>query len=193
MSIGTMHHGGSARSVPWGDVLLSAVASVSWALIGMAGTAALGLHLLGADAAASLGPMTAALVALGAGGSVTPSGNVSAFGLKGAQADTALQITPLGVSLAGALLLSWFFLRSLRGAGVVIAPAELLARAGAVVALFVATLGGLAWAGHDVITIDGGRLGLDRVTGGGGLGKITDKLPGGLGDLGGLLPGRIDD
>ncbi|WP_329298889.1 streptophobe family protein [Streptomyces sp. NBC_00659] len=194
MSIGTMHHGGSARRVPWGDVLLSAVASVSWALIGMAGTAALGLHLLGADAAASLGPMTAAMVALGAGGTVTPSGNVSAFGLKGAQAHTAIQITPLGVGLVGALLLSWFFLRSLRGAGVVITPAELLARAGSVVALFVATLGGLAWAGHDVITIDGDKLGLGKAAGGdGGLGSITDKLPGGLGDLGGLLPGRIDD
>ncbi|MGC4986253.1 streptophobe family protein [Streptomyces sp. DT193] len=194
MSIGTMHHGGSARSVPWGDVLLSAVASVSWALIGMAGTAALGLHLLGADAAASLGPMTAAMVALGAGGTATPSGNVSAFGLKGAQAHTAIQITPLGVGLVGALLLSWFFLRSLRGAGVVITPAELLARAGSVVALFVATLGGLAWAGHDVITIDGDKLGLGKAAGGGGgLGSITDKLPGGLGDLGGLLPDRIDD
>ncbi|MGW1067042.1 streptophobe family protein [Streptomyces aureus] len=192
MSMGTTHHGGGTGRVPWGDVLLSAVASVSWALIGMAGTAALGLHLLGADAAASLGPMTAALVALGAGGSVTPSGNVSAFGLKGAEADTALQITPLGVSLAGALLLSWFFLRSLRGAGVVLAPAELLARAGSVVGLFVATLGGLAWAGHDVVTIDGDKLGLGKATGGGGgLGSITDKLPGGLGDLGGLLPDRI--
>ncbi|MGW7267333.1 streptophobe family protein [Streptomyces sp. NPDC054842] len=183
------------RKVPWGDVLLSAIAAVSWALIAMAGTAALGLHLLGADAAGSLGPMTAAVVALGAGGSVTPSGDVSAFGLEGAEATTALQITPLGVGLVGALLLSWFFLRSLRGAGVVIAPAELLARAGSVVALFVATLGGLAWAGHDVVTIDGGQLGLDKVTGG-GLDDITDELPGGLGDIGdigGLLPDRIGD
>ncbi|MET9904905.1 streptophobe family protein [Streptomyces sp. NPDC006446] len=194
MSIGTTQHGGSTKRVPWGDVLLSATASVSWALIGMAGTAALGLHLLGADATASLGPMTAAVVALGAGGAVTPSGDVSAFGLKGAEAHTAIQITPLGVGLVGALLMSWFFLRSLRGAGVVITPSELLARTGSVIVLFVATLGGLAWAGHDVITIDGGELGLDKVTGGGGgLGDITDKLPGGLGDLGGLLPDKIGD
>lgn len=154
---GTAKSGTRGTQVPWGDVVLSAIASVSWALIGMAGTAALGLHLLEADASGSLGPMTAAVVALGAGGSVTPSGDVSAFGLKGAEAHTAVTITPLGVSLVGALLLSWFFLRSLRAAGVVIAPAELLARAGAVVTLFVATLGGLAWAGHDVITIDGAR------------------------------------
>ncbi|WP_123964255.1 streptophobe family protein [Streptomyces sp. TLI_185] len=183
----------SATRVPWGDVLLSAIASVSWALIGMAGTAALGLHLLEADASGSLGPMTAAVVALGAGGSVTPSGDVSAFGLKGAQAHTAVTITPLGVSLVGALLLSWFFLRSLRAAGVVIAPAELLARAGAVVALFVATLGGLAWAGHDVITIDGGSLGLDKLPGGGGGGGGGVDIPGlgDIGNIGGLLPDNI--
>ncbi|MFI8892772.1 streptophobe family protein [Streptomyces paradoxus] len=182
---------GTARDdvrVPWGDVLMSAVAAVSWALIGMAGTAALGLRLLEADTAGSLGPMTAAVVALGAGGSVTPSGEVSAFGLTGAEADTAIEITPLGVSLVGAVLLSWFFLRSLRAAGVVISRAELLARAGAVVALFVAMLGGLAWAGHDVITIDGGSLGLDDVTGGSGGVEIP-----GLGDVGGLLPDRLGD
>ncbi|MGW1958193.1 streptophobe family protein [Streptomyces sp. NPDC001920] len=177
--------------LPWGDVLLSAIAAVSWALIGMAGTAALGLHLLEADTASSLGPMTAAVVVLGAGGSVTPSGDVSAFGLTGAEATTAIEITPLGVSLAGAVLLAWFFLRSLRRAGVVIAPAELLARAGAVVVLFVATLGGLAWAGHDVVTIDGGSLGLDDLPGGGGDGGGIE-IPG-VGDVGGLLPDRIGD
>ncbi|WMD07872.1 streptophobe family protein [Streptomyces sp. FXY-T5] len=174
--------------VPWGDVLMSAVAAVSWALIGMAGTAALGLRLLEADSAGSSGPMTAAVVALGAGGSVTPSGDVSAFGLTGAEAETAIEITPLGVSLVGAVLLAWFFLRSLRAAGVVISPAELLARAGSVVVLFVAMLGGLAWAGHDVVTIDGGSLGLDDVTGGGG----GIDVPG-LGDIGGLLPDRLGD
>ncbi|MFD7401065.1 streptophobe family protein [Streptomyces sp. NPDC059866] len=181
------------RKLPWVDILLSAIASVSWALIGMAGTAALGLHLLEADSAGSLGPMTAAVVALGAGGSVTPSGDVSAFGLSGAEATTALEITPLGVSLVGALLLSWFFLRSLRTAGVVVAPAELLARAGAVVALFVATLGGLAWAGHDVITIDGGSLGLDELPGGSGSGGIEIPGLGDVGDIGGLLPDRVGD
>ncbi|MGW0573179.1 streptophobe family protein [Streptomyces tauricus] len=181
---------GQGRRVPLGDVLLSSIAAVSWALIGMAGVAALGLHLLGADETASLGPMTAALMALGAGGSVTPSGDMSAFGLEGAQADTALQITPLGVSLVGALLLSWFFLRSLRAAGAVISPAELVARAGTVAALFVAMLGGLAWAGHDIITIDGGSLGLDELPGGG----VPDdvEVPG-LGDIGGLLPDRLGD
>lgn len=190
MSASTYVGTSKGARLPWGDILLSAVAAVSWALIGMAGTAALGLHLLEADSASSLGPMTAAVVALGAGGSVTPSGDVSAFGLTGAEATTAIEMTPLGVSLVGAVLLSWFFLRSLRGAGVVIAPAELLARAGTVVALFVATLGGLAWAGHDVITIDGSSLGLDDLPGGGGGGGL--EIPG-VGDIGGLLPDQVGD
>ncbi|MBY8846426.1 streptophobe family protein [Streptomyces sp. SP2-10] len=186
--VGTARH---RAPLPWGHILLSAIAAVSWALTGMAATAALGLHLLQADSAGSLGPMTAAVVALGAGGSVSPAGDVSAFGLKGAEAHTAVEITPLGVSLVGALLLSWFFLRSLRAAGVVIAPAELLARAGSVAVLFTAVLGGLAWAGHDVVTIDGGSLGLDKLPGGGDTGGGL-SLPG-LGDVSGLLPDRIGD
>ncbi|MFG3186577.1 streptophobe family protein [Streptomyces nigra] len=185
--------GDSGRGIgpPWVDVLLSAVVAVSWALIGMAGTAALGLHLLGADETAALGPMSAAVVALGVGGSVTPSGDVSAFGLTGAEAATAVDVTPLGVGLVGALLLAWLFLRSLRAAGDVIAPSELLARAGTVVALFVAMLGGLAWAGHDVVTIDGGALGLDDVPGAGGGVEVPGL--GDIGDIGGLLPDRIGD
>ncbi|MEY7978687.1 streptophobe family protein, partial [Streptomyces pilosus] len=175
--------------VPWVDVLVSAVASVSWALIGMVGAAALGLRLLDADAAGSLGPMTAAVVALGAGGAVTPSGDMSAYGLSGAQAGTAVDFTPLGVSLVGALLLSFFFLRSLRAAGVVVSPAELLARAGAVVALFVAMTGGLVRAGHGVVTVDGGSLGLDDLP---GMGGGEAEIPG-LGDVGGLLPDRAGD
>ncbi|MEU1461806.1 streptophobe family protein [Streptomyces sp. NPDC005727] len=178
------------KPLPWVDILLSAVAAVSWALAGMTATAALGLHLLRADAAGSLGPLTAAVVALGAGGSVSPSADVSAFGLKGAEVHTAVEITPLGVSLTGALLLSGFFLRSLRTAGVVIAPSELLARAGTVVALFVAMLGGLARIGHGVVPVDGGSLGLGELPGGGGKGGTG--IPG-LGDIGGLLPDRIGD
>lgn len=195
MSKQNVGHGiGHGRSVPWGEVLFSAIAAVSWALIGMAGTAALGLHLLEADSAGELGPMTAAVVALGAGGSVTPSGDVSVFGLEGVQTTTAIEITPLGVSLVGALLLSWFFLRSLRGAGVVVAPAELLVRAGMVVGLFVALMVGLAWAGHSVITLDGSELGLDELPGGEDLGGMEIPGLGDVGDIGGgLLPDRLRD
>ncbi len=178
--------------VPWVDVVLASVATVSWALVGMAGAAALGLHLLGADSTASLGPMTAAVVVLAVNGSVTPSGDVSAFGLDGAQAETAVDFTPLGVGLVGALFLVYFFLRSLRRAGPYIPGSELAARAGGVVTLFVATIGGLAWAGHDVVTLDGAELGLDpgRIPGAGGDGGL--EVPG-LGDIGGLLPDRLGD
>ncbi|GAA3369681.1 streptophobe family protein [Streptomyces sannanensis] len=178
----------------WGDALLASVAAVSWALVGMVGTAALGLHLLGADTAGSLGPMTAAVVVLAIGGSVSPSGDVSAFGLDASEARTAVDITPLGVALVGALLLALFFLRSLRSAGKVIGAAELAVRAGAVAALFVTLTGGLAWAGHDLITFDGTALGLDKVPDGGGAGGgLAGILPDGLGDLGGLLPDRLGD
>ncbi|MFD3442697.1 streptophobe family protein [Streptomyces sp. NPDC058685] len=185
---------GSDDKVPWVDVVLSSIAAVSWALVGMAGAAALGLHLLGADASASLGPMTAAVVVLAVNGSVTPSGDVSAFGLDGATAETAVDFTPLGVGLFGALLLAYVFLRSLRRAGPHISGGELGARAGGVVVLFVATVGGLAWAGHDVITIDGAELGLDgAIPGTGGDGGIEVPGLGDIGDIGGLLPDRIGD
>ncbi|AYG83720.1 hypothetical protein DWB77_05918 [Streptomyces hundungensis] len=169
-------------AIRWGDVVLTSIASVSWALVAMAGTAALGLHLLGADAAGALGPMTAAVVVLGVGGSVTPSGDVSAFGLSGAQARTAVDVAPLGVGLAGALLLAFFFLRSLRAAGTRIRGAELAARAAVLVLVFVAVVAGLARIGHDLVTLDG----TDLVPGGA-------KVPGipGIGDIGGLLPGRL--
>src|SRR5690606_23570980 len=115
---------------------------------------------------------------------------VSAVGLSGAQATTAVEITPLGVSLVGALLLAFFFLRSLRTAGAVVTAADLLARAGAVLALCVAMAGGLVWAGHDVVTLDGRSLGLDGLPGGDGDGT---GLPGpvDLPGVEGLLPDRV--
>ncbi|MFI1283909.1 streptophobe family protein [Streptomyces sp. NPDC020858] len=170
------------RRIRWGDVLLSAVAAVGWSLIVMAAVAASGLHLLGADAAGgSLGAMTAAVVVLAVGGTVTPSGDVSAFGVTGAGAQTSLDVMPLGVSLAGALVLAWVFLRSLRGGA---GPGETAARVAALTALLVATAGGLAWAGHDVVTLDGTAA----------LPKTPAKveIPG-IGDIGGLLPDRIGD
>ncbi|MGP3685108.1 streptophobe family protein [Streptomyces sp. IBSNAI002] len=175
------------RRIRWGDVLVSAVAAAGWSLAAMAGVAALGLHLLGADAAGgSLGAMTAAAVVLAVGGTVTPSGDVSVFGAGlaggagGAGAEASLDVMPLGVGLAGALVLAHLFLRSLRAGAPV---AELLARAVVVVALFVAAAGVLAWAGHDVVTLDGAAL--PRT-------PARIEVPG-IGDVGGLLPDRIGD
>ncbi|MER6252615.1 streptophobe family protein [Streptomyces sp. NPDC001584] len=173
------------RRIRWGDVLLSAVAAVGWSLIVMAGVAGLGLHLLGADASdaagGSLGAMTAATVVLAVGGTVTPWGDVSVLGVTGAGAETSLDVMPLGVSLAGALVLASLFLRSLRaGAG----HGETAARVAALGALLVATAGGLAWAGHDVVTLDG-TLPLPKT-------PAKVEIPG-IGDIGGLLPDRIGD
>ena len=166
--------GMTGRSTPWARVLLAAVASVSWAFLGMAGVAALGLHLLGADAAGSLGPMTAAAVEMAVGGKVRPTGDVGAFGINGSQAHAAIGITPLGVSLVGALLLAWVFLRSLRSAGVTIRPAELVARVVTTAVLFLAVLGGLAWAGQDTVAINGGKLAPPK----GATDDLLNKLPG---------------
>lgn len=169
------------RRIRWGDVVLSAIAATGWALVVMAGVAALGLHLLGADAAGgSLGAMTAAVVVLAIGGTVTPSGDVSVLGVTGPGAQTSLDVMPLGVGLAGALVLARIFLRSVRtGAG----PGELAARAVSVAVLLVAAAGGLARAGHDVVTLDGPRLPSTPP-------KVV--VPG-IGDIGGLLPDRIGD
>ncbi|MEU1312051.1 streptophobe family protein [Streptomyces cinnamoneus] len=174
------------------DLLLTAIAAVSWAFLAMAGIAALGLHLLGADAAGSLGPMTAAVVVLAVGGSITPSGSVEAFGLTGAGAHTTIDIAPLGVSLTGALLVGWVFARSLRGSGAAVPGRELVARAGAVAVLFLLLLGGLAWAGSSTVTIDGSGLGLGSPAASGGKGPGLE-IPGlgDIGDFGGGLPERI--
>jgi hypothetical protein len=190
--------------IHWGDLLLASISAVSWAFLAMAGTAALGLHLIGADGAGSLGPMTAAAMVLAVGGRITPSGDVGVFGLEGAEAKAAIDIAPLGVGLVGALLLAWLFLRSLRTAGPLIGARELAARTGTVALLFLALLGGLAWAGNDTVTIDEAALGLDELPDGGlpdglpgGLpDEIADQLPDGLGDfgdIGGGLPDRLAD
>ncbi|MEU5164400.1 streptophobe family protein [Streptomyces sp. NPDC020875] len=193
----------AGRALPWADVLLCALAAVGWAFVAMAGAAALGLRLLNADAEGRLGPMTAAVVVLAVGGSVVPAGDVSLFGLTGAEAGTSLGIAPLGVALAGALPLAVVFLRSLRRAGAV-SWRELAARAGTVALLFTATTAGLARAGRDVVTFDGERLVPDGGGDGGGTGPGGRwdpgglRLPDGLGDLGrrlgdsaGRLPGRL--
>ncbi|CAM5287477.1 hypothetical protein SVIOM342S_00790 [Streptomyces violaceorubidus] len=133
----------------------------------MAGTAALGLHLLDADASGSLGPMTAAVVALGASGSVTPAGDVSSFGASKKKDRHAGHRDHCSWGWAWSGRCSCPSLPAGPAGGRVVVARELLARVGAVVALFVAMLGGLARAGHDVVTIDGASLGLDDLPGGG--------------------------
>ncbi|MEV6579283.1 streptophobe family protein [Streptomyces sp. NPDC051582] len=170
------------RRIRWGDVLLSGIAATGWALVTMAAVAALGLRLLGADAAGgSLGAMTAAVVALAVGGTVDPSVDLSVLGTTGPGAGASLEVMPLGVGLAGALVLARVFLRSIRTG----APrGEPAVRAGVVAVLLVAAAGGLARAGHDVVTLDGPRLPTTAPP------KVV--VPG-VGDVGGLLPDRVGD
>ncbi|WP_327131533.1 streptophobe family protein [Streptomyces sp. NBC_01343] len=170
------------RRIRWGDVVVSGVAATGWALVTMAAVAALGLRLLGADAAGgSLGAMTAAVVVLAIGGTVTPSGDVPVLGITGPGAQSSLDVMPLGVGLAGALVLARIFLRSIRTG----APrGELAARAASVAVLLVAAAGGLARAGRDVVTLDGPRLPVTPPA------KVV--VPG-IGDVGGLLPDRVGD
>ncbi|MBL1102561.1 streptophobe family protein [Streptomyces coffeae] len=186
--------GSDGGRLPWGHATLAAISAVSWAFLAMAGIAALGLHLIGADGAGALGPMTAAAMVLALGGTVAPSGDIETFGLKGAEAHSAIDIAPLGVSLVGALLLGWLFLRSLRSAGATLPGAELALRAGLVILVFLLLLTGLTWVGNDTITIDSETLGLDEL-GRRAEQELLKRLPEELGDLGqigaGLLPDRL--
>ncbi|KAB7843222.1 streptophobe family protein [Streptomyces mobaraensis] len=171
-------------------MIVFAVAGVGWAFLAMAGVAALGLHLLGADAAGELGPMTAAVTVLAVGGSVEPSGALEAFGIRGADAHTAIELTPLGVSLVGALVLGWSFARSLRAAGPVVGGRELALRAGAVASVFLLLLGGLAWAGSSTLTFQGEGLGLGDAAKNGP--KLEIPGVGDIGDIGGIGGGLAD-
>ena len=177
--------------LPLAGILFSSLAAVGWSLLGMAGVAALGLYLLGADSTGSLGALTAAAVALAVGGSVVPDGDVRLLGLKGADADAAIDVMPLGVALTGALLLASVFLRGLRAARAhgCVRPAELAVRAGTVLVLFTLSLTALAWAGRSTVTLDGSTLGADRLKG-----KVEEELGGGLlGDLGSGFLDRMGD
>ena len=159
---------------------LSAAVSVSWAFAAMAGVAALGAHLLGLDRYASLPALTAALVAMGVGGSVSPSGDLSVFGLGAAGAQGAVGIMPLGVSFVGAVVLGWLFVRPLRRYPV-LNPQLLAARALGTVVAFLILLGVVAYSGNGTVAIK-----LNSITGGGG-----GSGGGLLGGLGGLIGGVV--
>ncbi len=148
------------------------LAAAAAALLAMAGVAAAGLLLLGVEQAGSL---TAAVVALAVGGSVdlqaAPVGGLP-VGVQG-----GLRGIPLGVSLAGAVVLGWLLLRRREG---------LLVRGAVAGVAFAGVLGGVAlWAGGKV-SLPGGvgaprgcvsaRLPLPGSSAG-----VREALPGGLG------------
>lgn len=120
------------------------VAAAVAALLAMAGVAAAGLALLGA------GRFTTAVVALAVGGAVdveaVPAGALP-IAVRG-----DLHVIPLGVSLAGAVVLGWLLLR--RGAD------GLLVRGSAAAVSFVAGVAGIA-------LLTKGKLNIPEGTGGG--------------------------
>ncbi|MHA6763659.1 streptophobe family protein [Streptacidiphilus sp. PAMC 29251] len=185
--------------------VVSAAVAASWAFVAMGAVTALGVHLLGLDSYASVGALTAAMVAMAVGGRISPSGDVSVFGMDAAAAHGAIGIMPLGVSLVGALVLGWLFVRPLHRLKV-LDPGMLLARAAGAVVAFLVLLGIVAWAGNGSVAIKvasltgggksggsgsdplsglGGLLGDSSGTGGGG-----DPLGGLTGTLGGVLGGN---
>ncbi|MFF5713705.1 streptophobe family protein [Streptomyces sp. NPDC012756] len=136
-------------------VVLQALAAVVAGFVAMGVFAGLGLWAAGAaDLPSGFASVLAAVVVMASGGQVELSGDAGA--LAGTQAE--LTAMPLTVTLVGALVTGFCFLRPLRHHAVTSAR-ELLLRAASVVVLWLAALAGLsALARHDFpITIGGGN------------------------------------
>ncbi|MGA5895781.1 streptophobe family protein [Streptomyces venetus] len=148
----------------WGHALVTVVG----ALLAMAVVASLGLWAAGAadlpDGA--FVPVTAATMVTAVGGTVRLSG--SAGDLAGTQA--GLTVIPLSVTLTGALVVAWGFLRPLRHRAVA-GTAELAGWAGRVAALWLLALIGLTLAARHTFDI-----------------SLGDDELGELGDLFGASP-----
>ncbi|MEU0720913.1 streptophobe family protein [Streptomyces lavendulocolor] len=130
----------------WVDALVTVLA----VLAAMAVVAALGLWAAGAaDLPGGAFPrVVAAVVVIAAGGSVGVSGR--AGGLAGTDAE--LTVMPLSVTLTGALVAGWSFLRPLRHHAVT-RTGELLARVGRTAVLWLAALAALTALARHTFTI----------------------------------------
>ncbi|MFF9852377.1 streptophobe family protein [Streptomyces litmocidini] len=135
-------------------VALQALAAVVAGFVAMGVVAGLGLWAAGAaDLPGGFTAVLAAVVVMASGGKVELSGDAGA--LAGTQAE--LTAMPLTVTLVGALVTGFCFLRPLRHHAVTSAR-ELLLRAAGVVVLWLAALAGVsALARHDFpLTLGGG-------------------------------------
>ncbi|MER7481463.1 streptophobe family protein [Streptomyces sp. NPDC126510] len=148
----------------WAHALVTVLAG----LLAMAVVAALGLWAAGAGDLpdGSFGPVVAATVVTAVGGTVKLTG--SAGDLASTQA--GLTVIPLSVTLTGALVLAWGFLRPLRHRAVA-GAAELAGWAGRVAALWLIALIGLTLAARHTFDI-----------------PLGDDTLGELGDLFGASP-----
>ncbi|MER5967645.1 streptophobe family protein [Streptomyces sp. NPDC002057] len=134
---------------------LQSLAAVVAGFVAMGVTAGLGLWAAGAgDLPGGFAAVLAAVVVMAAGGTIELSGDAGA--LAGTQAE--LTAMPLTVTLVGALVTGYLFLRPLRHHAVTGAR-ELLLRAATTVVLWLVALAGLsALARHDFrISIGGGE------------------------------------
>ncbi|ROQ26897.1 hypothetical protein EDD98_6546 [Streptomyces sp. PanSC19] len=135
--------------------VLQALAAVVAGFVAMGVVAGLGLWAAGAaDLPGGFTAVLAAVVVMASGGKVELSGDAGA--LAGTQAE--LTAMPLTVTLVGALVTGFCFLRPLRHHAVTSAR-ELLLRAASVVVLWLAALAGIsALARHDFpLTLGGGN------------------------------------
>ncbi|WP_435971782.1 streptophobe family protein [Streptomyces sp. Qhu_M48] len=134
---------------------LQSLAAVVAGFVAMGVTAGLGLWAAGAgDLPGGFAAVLAAVVVMAAGGTIELSGDAGA--LAGTQAE--LTAMPLTVTLVGALVTGYLFLRPLRHHAVT-GSRELLLRAATTVVLWLVALAGLsALARHDFrISIGGGE------------------------------------
>ena len=146
------------------------VAAVA-ALVAMVSVAAAGLLLLDAGRLSGFGGLTAAVVALAAGGSAefgaVPAGELP-FAVRG-----AVGVVPSGVSVVGAVVLGWLLLRRRDG---------LLVRGAAAAVAFPAGLGVVAGLARGTVTVPGGTTG-----GGGSVCGVPATGPFGRGGSGDAL------
>ncbi|MFF9139408.1 streptophobe family protein [Streptomyces albogriseolus] len=147
---------------------IPALVAVAGSLAAMAAVAALGVWAAGAAdlPEGAFGPVLAAVLVLAVGGTVRLSGD--AGGLAGTEG--GLTAIPLTVTLTGALLLGWFFLRPLRRRTVVGAPG-LAGWAARIAVLWLLAVLGLALAARRTFEV-----------------SLGDDLLGDLGELFGVTP-----
>ncbi|WP_369142517.1 streptophobe family protein [Streptomyces sp. R44] len=139
---------------PYARVVLQALAAVIAGFVAMAVVAGLGLWAAGAaDLPGGFTAVLAAVVVMASGGKIELSGDAGA--LAGTQAELAAM--PLTVTLVGALVTGYCFLRPLRHHAVT-STRSLLLRAASVTVLWLVALAGLsALARHDFpLTLGGG-------------------------------------
>ncbi|WP_030730110.1 streptophobe family protein [Streptomyces sp. NRRL S-237] len=154
--------GGSARA--WRDALVAVVAG----FVVMAVVAAAGLLCAGAgDLPGGAFPhVVAAVVVMAAGGSLEVSGGAGSL----AGAEVSLSVVPLSVSLAGALVTGYLFLRPLHNRAVA-RPRELLGRALPLVVLWLLALTGAAFLARETFGISTGDSPIGTIT------ELLDSAP----------------